>query len=180
MNPKTPKKLPDRDDRPIVKIDLDRLKQKLSFANETGFWLTIVGVLIAPIVLTYLVYSFFSFSPVVLGFIFKGILLIFLLAAIGSIFFLVPSLLVWEIVKTIQLMVKEGFNEGVALAVPVSVVILGIGLGGALQSKTLAILWLMLAGAVAIPLGIMLVYLPIRRGLQVRQYRRSEQHLIKP
>lgn len=180
MNSKEPKKTTDLSEQPWVKIDLDRLKQKLSFSNETGFWLTVVSVLVAPIVLTYLVYGFFSFSPAILGFIFKGILLIFLLAAIGSIFFLVPSLIVWEIIKTIKLMVKEGFNEGIALAVPISVVILGISLGGALQAKNLTLLWLMLAGAVAIPLSIMLVYIPVRRALQVRQYRRSEQHLIKP
>jgi hypothetical protein len=162
------------------KLAFDRLKEKLNLSGETSFWVMVIGLLIAPIVLTYLVYGFFSFSPAILGLIFKGIALIFLLAAIGLIFFLVPALIAWEIVKIIKLMVKDGFNEGVSLAVPISVVVLGISLGGALQAGSLYPLWLMLAGSVAIPLGIMVVYIPIRRALQVRQYRRSEQHLIKP
>jgi hypothetical protein len=161
-------------------FNLDRLKQKLNWSSETSFWVMVVGLLIAPIVLTYLVYGFFSFSPVILGLIFKGITLIFLLAAIGLIFFLVPTLIAWEIVKTIKLMTKNGFNEGVALAVPISVVVLGISLGGALQAGSLYPLWLMLAGSVAIPISIMIVYLPLQRTFQVRHYRQSEQHLIKP
>lgn len=161
-------------------FDPDRLKQKLKLSNETRFWVMVVGLLIAPVVLTYLVFAFFSFSPAILGFLLKGILLIFLLAAIGLIFFLVPTLIAWEIVKTIKLMLKEGFNEGIALTVPISVVILGISLGGALQAKSLYPLWLLLAGSVAIPMAIMLVYIPLRRAFQVRQYRQSEQHLIKP
>jgi hypothetical protein len=173
MTRKTPPNLPE-------KSHLDRLKAKLNLSGETGFWVMVVGLLIAPIGLTYLVYGFFSFSPAILGLLFKGITLIFLLAAIGLIFFLVPTLITWEIVKTIKLMVKNGFNEGIALAVPISVVVLGISLGGALQAVSLYPLWLMLTGSMAIPLGIMLIYLPIRRALQVRQYRRSEQHLIKP
>jgi hypothetical protein len=162
------------------KIDLDRLKSKLNLSSETKFWVMVVSLLIAPIVLTYLVYGFFSFSPAILGLILKGIALFFLLVAIGSIFVLVPTLIVWEIVKIVKIMLKEGFNEGISLAVPLSVVILGMSLGGALQAKSLYPLWLMLAGAVAIPIGIMLVYIPVRRALQVRQYRQSEQHLIKP
>jgi hypothetical protein len=162
------------------KLDFDRLKDKLNLSSETRFWVMVVGLLIAPIVLTYLIYGFFSFSPAILGLIFKGMTLILLLAAIGLIFFLVPTLIAWEVVKTIKLMLKDGFNEGISLAVPISVVVLGISLGGAFQSGGLYPLWLMLAGSVAIPISIMLVYLPVRRTLQVRQYRRSQQHLIKP
>lgn len=167
-------------DRPSQNWSLDRLKQKLNLSSEKKFWVVVAGFSIAPIVLTYLLYAFFSLSPVILGLLFKGVLLIFLLAAIGLIFFLVPTLIAWEIVKTIKLMLKEGFNEGIALTVPISVVILGISLGGALQAKSLYPLWLMLAGSVAIPMAILLVYLPLRRAFQVRQYRQSEQHLIKP
>lgn len=159
---------------------LDRLKEKLKLSNETSFWVMVVGLLIAPVVLTYLVFAFFSFSPALLGWLFKAILLILLLAAIGLIFFLVPTLIVWQTIETIQVMVKSGFNEGIALAVPISIVILGISLGGALQAGSLSLLWLMLAGSVAVPISIMLVYIPLRRALLVRQYRQSEQHLIKP
>ncbi|MGC1197246.1 MAG: hypothetical protein WA882_10145 [Geitlerinemataceae cyanobacterium] len=177
MTRKTPPSIPEK---LSGKLNIDSLKQKLNLSGETRFWGMVVGLLIAPIVLTYLVFGFFSFSPVILGLLFKGIILIFLLATIGLIFFLVPTLIAWEVVKTIQVMVKSGFNEGIALAVPISVVVLGISLGGALQAGSLYPLWLMLAGAVAIPLSIMVVYIPVRRALQVRQYRLSQQHLIKP
>lgn len=177
MTRKSPQDFPNQSSE---RFNLDRLKQKLNLSSETRFWIMVVGLLIAPIVLTYLVYGFFSFSPAILGLIFKGITLIFLLAAIGLIFFLVPTLIAWEIVQTIQLMTKNGFNEGIALAVPISVVVLGISLGGALQAGSLYPLWLMLAGSVAIPISIMIVYLPWQRAFQVRQYRQSEQHLIKP
>ncbi|MBO9998734.1 MAG: hypothetical protein J7641_06950 [Cyanobacteria bacterium SID2] len=152
--------------------------------RDKQLWLTVLVLIVVPIVLTLATFKIVSFSPVLIHFTvtftFKLVAFIFLLSLIGIVLVLIPMLLGLGIVETFQFMHKCGFGNIVAIAMPLSTVAFGIGVGLLLRSGRFYPLGSIVTGIVAIPLVVMLVYRPIQQSRQLKNYHKSEQHLIQP
>lgn len=179
-----------RDDRPSSKTESPATLSKRKRPEDSGeplylfqdkqLWLTVSVLLTVPIVLAAAVFELLSFSSVLFDWLLNGLAAIVLLVLIGVTFAIVPGLLLWGAIETFRFMHRRGFSDLVALALPLSTIAFGIGLGSLLRPGSFYPLWSIVTGVTAVPLGTMLVYQPIRRSRQLAQYRKSQKHLIQP
>ena len=159
---------------------LETIKNKLHLSNDKGFWLTVVGLLLAPIALTYLFYGVFIFSHSIVSVVLKLIAFALLIGAIGLVYLGVPALFIWGISSTIKSMGENGFDRIFSLAIPLLTVALGASLGLVFLAGNLHNIGLVAIALVRVPWTVMLAYLPVQQMRRIKQYRQSERYLIEP
>ncbi|MGC9502556.1 hypothetical protein [Baaleninema sp.] len=176
MKTPLPPKSPNSDNSDLQKSE----SREFQPFRDKQLWLTVAVLVVTPIVVTVLAFKFITIAHILFNFALKVMAFIFLLALIGVVLLFVPAVCLWGIVETFRFMHKRGFSDLVATAMPLSAIAFGIGVGSLLRDGSFYPVWLAVTGVTAVPLVVMLVYQPIQRSRQLKEYRKSEQNLIQP
>ncbi len=158
----------------------DKSWWSLHLFEDQKLWFTIALLVILPILLSTLVLQLITLSGMMIHWVMRGIMFLVLMMIIGVLFVTIPALLVWGIVETFRFMHRRGFGDLTAIALPLSTVAFGISLGSLLRPESFIPLWSVVTVVTAIPVGVMLIYQPLRRSYQLSKYRKSQKHLIQP
>ncbi|OAB56586.1 hypothetical protein AY600_16975 [Phormidium willei BDU 130791] len=152
----------------------------LHLFEDQKLWFTIAVLIVLPILLSSLLLELITLSGIMIHWVMRGMMFLVLMMIIGVLFVTIPVLLIWGIVETFRFMHRRGFSDFTAIALPLSTVAFGISLGSLLRPDSFVPLWSLVTVLTAIPLGVMLIYQPLRRSYQLNKYRKSQKHLIQP
>ncbi len=152
----------------------------LHLFEDQKLWFTIAVLIVLPILLSSLLLELITLSGIMIHWVMRGMMFLVLMMIIGVLFVTIPVILIWGIVETFRFMHRRGFGDFTAIALPLSTVAFGISLGSLLRPDSFVPLWSMVTVLTAIPLGVMLIYQPLRRSYQLNKYRKSQKHLIQP
>ncbi len=139
-------------------------------------WLSIV----LPITIAALLFQLVGLVNLLVDWLMMAVMFLGLIMLIGLLFATIPALMIWGIVETFRFMHRRGFDDFMAIALPISTVAFGISLGSLLRPDGFVLLWSVVTVVTGIPFAVLLVYQPLQRAQQLKKYRKSQKHLIQP
>ena len=136
-------------------------------------WLSVL----LPIAIAAMLFQLMALVNVMVDWAMTGVMFLGLMMLIGLLFATIPALMIWGIVETFRYMHRRGFDDFMAIALPMSTVAFGISLGSLLRPDGFVLLWSVVTVITGVPLAILLVYQPLQRSQQLKKYRKSQKHL---
>ncbi|WP_159787080.1 hypothetical protein [Sodalinema gerasimenkoae] len=148
--------------------------------EDKPLWQVISVLVVLPILISAMLFQLVAVVNLMVDWVVTGVMFLGLMMLIGLLFATIPALIIWGIVETFRFMHRRGFDDFMAIALPISTVAFGISLGALLRPESFVLLWSVVTALTAIPLGGLLLYQPLRRAGQLKKYRKSQKHLIQP